>query len=83
MSWSIDERRAQAVPPVRSCPVLFRAPTEKGKTDGAVRWLAGTSLYHFPQVALDTVIAPRGGLDRHPAPFETVAPRPPQGEDFS
>ena len=38
---------------------------------------------HFSQVALDTVIGPKGGLDRRPGPFETVAPRPPQGEDFS
>jgi hypothetical protein len=38
---------------------------------------------HFPQMALNTVIVSKGRLDRHPAPFETVAPRPPQGENSS
>jgi hypothetical protein len=34
-------------------------------------------------IKLTSVPGAKSALEQHPAPFETVAPRPPQGEDFS
>ncbi len=51
--------------------------------------MAGLVSDHSPQMPLDTVVSKlhHGGhgertLDQGRAPFETAAPRPPQGEDI-